>query len=86
LPRSAYSIFCRERSRIVLSISSTWWGRQLSASTVAEIAAWVLSKCPTAYTVFFGFGTRSTTARVAMTSVPSAPTTNFARSNGFASP
>ena len=67
---------------MVLSISSTWAGSQDSASVVASMARCVLSKWPTANTVCFGLGTRPTSTSVAMTSVPSEPTTNVARSNG----
>jgi hypothetical protein len=57
---------------MVLSISSTCVGSRDSASVVASMACWVLSKCPTANTVCFGSGTRPpTTASVAMASVPS---------------
>ena len=53
---SAYSIFCRDRSRIVLSIISTCAGSQESASSVAAIAAATMSKWPTANTVRRGLG------------------------------
>jgi hypothetical protein len=81
-PRAAYSIFCRERSRIVLSISSTWAGSQDSASSVALIAPWTVWKWPTAKTCLAGLGTSPTRAEVTMASVPSEPTRNLARSNG----
>jgi hypothetical protein len=41
----------------------------------------VEAKCPTAITVRRGLGTRPTSASVAITSVPSDPTTNGARLN-----
>ena len=66
-------------------MSSTAPGSQDSASSVAAMASATDVKWPTANTVFLGLGTSPTTASVAITSVPSEPTTNFARSKGVPS-
>ncbi len=79
-PSARYSIFWRDSSRIVRSISSTAAGWQASASSVAAMASSAEEKWPTAIARCRGLGTSCTVASTTVTSVPSDPTTNVARS------